>query len=212
MEVENKQNDENLDMQNMPTMENTGSLSEQPVEGQEGQPVEGQEGQSEEGQEGQPEEGEEGQPEEGQEAEEMKEEQPEEGEGEEMKEGEPIEEEQPIEQPKQLERAESILKEAGNFRKKLKTLKKRLPLLDDEEKDQIRNGVIREFINILKISKPEHTRKRFGRRINNLRNVFHDSLNVLNGTAKKRPRRKSRKQKMEEPIPTESSTFSESQL
>jgi hypothetical protein len=210
MEVENKENDENLDMQNMPTMENTGSLSEQPIEDQ---PIEA-EAEAEQSTEEQPveeqpvEESVEEQPVEEQPVEEQSvEESVEESEAEQQ----PVEEEIK-EQPRQLERAESILKEAGNFRKKLKTLKKRLPLLDDDEKDQIRNGVIREFINVLKISKPEHTRKRFGRRINNLRNIFHDSLNVLNGTAKKHPRRKSRKQKVEEPIPEESTTFSESQL
>ena len=209
MEVDNKENDENLDMQNMPTMENTGSLSEQPIEGEqqqptEQQPVEGEQEQPVEGEQEQPVEGEQEQPVE-EEEQPIEEEQPVE------EEEQPIEE-QPIEHPKQLERAEVILKEAGNFRKKLSTLKKRLPTLDDDEKDQIRNGVIRELINVLKISKPMHTRKRFGRRLNNLRNVFHDSLNLLNGTSKKRPRRKSRKQKMEEPIQIESPVFSESQL
>jgi hypothetical protein len=100
-------------------------------------------------------------------------------------------------EPRQIERANVILKEAGNFRKKLSTLKKRLPSMDDHTKDEIRNGVIREFIRVLKISKPQATRKKFGRRINNLRNVFHNSLNTLNGISKKRSKRRTKKQNIE---------------
>ena len=208
MEVENKE--ENLDMQNMPTLGNadtTGSLSEEPVT----EEVVVEEPLTEEVVAEEPL------------TEEVVAEEPlaEEVVTEEV--GEPVpeevesegsleESEQSIHEPRQLERADRILKDAGNFRKKINTLKKRLPTLDDDEKDQIRNGVIREFINVLKVSKPSQTRKRFGRRINNLRNIFHESLNLLNGTAKKHPRRKSRKQKVEEPIPTESTTFSEPQL
>ena len=232
MEVENKENDENLDIQNMPTMQNTGSLSEQSLEVEtpaEERSIEGEESGEPVVEEGEPEveeaveeavaEGEpvvEGEPEEAtEEATEepvVEEEATEEPVVEEAATEEAVEE-KPVHEPRQLERVEGILKDAGNFRKKLKTLKKRLPLLDDDEKEHIRNGVIREFINVLKISKPAHTIKRFGRRLNNLRNAFNDSLNVLNGTAKKRPRKKSRKQRIEEePIPMESSTFSESQL
>jgi len=106
---------------------------------------------------------------------------------------------QHLPEPRQIERANIILKEAGNFRKKLNTLKKRLPSMDDHTKDEIRNGVIREFIRVLKISKPQSTRKKFGRRINNLRNIFHNSLNVLNGTSKKRSKRRTKKQNIESP-------------
>jgi hypothetical protein len=106
---------------------------------------------------------------------------------------------QHLPEPRQIERANIILKEAGNFRKKLSTLKKRLPSMDDHTKDEIRNGVIREFIRVLKISKPQSTRKKFGRRINNLRNVFHNSLNTLNGTSKKRSKRRTKKQNIESP-------------
>jgi len=115
------------------------------------------------------------------------------------------------EESRQTEKVDIILKEAGNFRKKLNTLKKRLPTMDDTEKDTIRNGVIKEFIRVLKISKPASTRKKYGRRLNGLRNSFHDSLNLLNGTSKKRPKRKSRKEKMESPQSMEPETFSESQ-
>jgi hypothetical protein len=73
--------------------------------------------------------------------------------------------------------------------------------MDDHTKDEIRNGVIKEFIQVLKISRPSTTRKKYGRRINNLRNIFHESLNLLNGTSKKRPKRKSRKVKIEIPAP-----------
>ena len=111
------------------------------------------------------------------------------------------------------ERVDIILKEAGNFRKnkKLKSLKKRLPTMDDDEKDEIRNGVIKEFIRVLKVSKPATTRKKHGRKLNGLRNSFHESLNLLNGTSKRRPKRKSRKQKMEIPQSMESESFSEPQ-
>jgi hypothetical protein len=70
--------------------------------------------------------------------------------------------------------------------------------MDDHQKDEIRNGVIREFMNILKISKRATTRKKLGRRINNLRGVFNETLDLLNGTAKKHPKkRKTKKQKVE---------------
>jgi len=116
-------------------------------------------------------------------------------------------EEKPVQESRQTEKVDIILRQAGNFRKKLNTLKKRLPYMDDSEKDEIRNGVIHELISVLKISKPTSTRKRFGRRLNGLRNSFHESLNLLNGTSKKRPKRKSRKQKVEFiPSPMEASS------
>ena len=119
----------------------------------------------------------------------------------------PASEEKPVQESRQTEKVDNVLRQAGNFRKKLNTLKKRLPYMDDSEKDEIRNGVIHEFINVLKISKPTSTRKRFGRRLNGLRNSFHESLNLLNGTSKKRPKRKSRKQKVESiPPPMEASS------
>lgn len=105
--------------------------------------------------------------------------------------------EQDMSETKPVVKDEVVLESATNFRKKLKNTKKRLPSMDDEQKDEIRNGVIREFINVLKISKKQTTRKKHGRRINNLRNVFHETLNLLNGTSKRRPKRKSRKQKQE---------------
>ena len=119
----------------------------------------------------------------------------------------PASEEKPVQESRQTEKVDIILRQAGNFRKKLNTLKKRLPYMDDSEKDEIRNGVIHELISVLKISKPTSTRKRFGRRLNGLRNSFHESLNLLNGTSKKRPKRKSRKQKVEFiPSPMEASS------
>jgi hypothetical protein len=111
-----------------------------------------------------------------------------------------------IPESKQMVKDDKIVKDASSFRTKISKTKKKLPSMDDHQKDEIRNGVIREFINILKISKHATTRKKFGKKLNNLRNVFHDTLNMLNGTSKKRPRRKSRKQKQEmvsEPIAAE---------
>jgi hypothetical protein len=105
-----------------------------------------------------------------------------------------------ITETKQMVHDDKILKDATNYRKKIAQTKKKLPTMDDHKKDEIRNGVIREFINILKISKHATTRKKYGRKINNMRNAFHDTLNLLNGTAKRRPKRKSRKQKQQEPI------------
>ena len=110
---------------------------------------------------------------------------------------------------KQMSKDKKVVDDAAKFRKKLTHTKKRLPQMTDSEKDDIRNGVINEYINILKVLKHATTRKKMGRRINNLRKVFNDNLDLLNGTAKKRPRkRKTQKQPMEIP-PTE--TFSETQ-
>ena len=110
---------------------------------------------------------------------------------------------------KQMSKDKKVVDDAAKFRKKLTHTKKRLPQMTDREKDDIRNGVINKYINILKILKHATTRKKMGRRINNLRKVFNDNLDLLNGTAKKRPRkRKTQKQPMENP-PTE--TFSETQ-
>jgi hypothetical protein len=110
---------------------------------------------------------------------------------------------------KQMSKDKKVVDDAAKFRKKLTHTKKRLPQMTDSEKDDIRNGVINEYINILKVLKHATTRKKMGRRINNLRKVFNDNLDLLNGTAKKRPRkRKTQKQPMENP-PTE--TFSETQ-
>jgi hypothetical protein len=123
-------------------------------------------------------------------------------------EGEPLEE--PIvSESKQMEKDKKVVDEAATFRKKLTTTKKRLPSMDDRQKDEIRHGVIREFINILKISKRATTRKKLGRRINNLRGVFNETLDIINGTAKKRQRKRKTKKQISEIPPTES--FSENQ-
>ena len=129
----------------------------------------------------------------------------------------PSEEGEPLEEPvvsesKQMDKDKKTVDEAATFRKKLTNTKKRLPTMDDHQKDEIRNGVITEFINILKISKRATTRKKLGRRINNLRGVFNETLDMLNGTAKKRAKkRKTKKQQgmMTEAPPAES--FSENQ-
>jgi hypothetical protein len=129
----------------------------------------------------------------------------------------PSEEGEPLEEPvvsesKQMDKDKKTVDEAATFRKKLTNTKKRLPTMDDHQKDEIRNGVITEFINILKISKRATTRKKLGRRINNLRGVFNETLDMLNGTAKKRAKkRKTKKQQgmMSEAPPAES--FSENQ-
>ena len=126
----------------------------------------------------------------------------------------PSEEGEPLEEPivsesKQMEKDKKVVDEAATFRKKLTTTKKRLPSMNDHQKDEIRNGVIREFINILKISKRATTRKKLGRRINNLRGVFNETLDMINGTAKKRQRKRKTKKQISEIPPTES--FSENQ-
>jgi hypothetical protein len=126
----------------------------------------------------------------------------------------PSEEGEPLEEPvvsesKQMDKDKKMVDEAGSFRRKLTNTKKRLPTMDDHQKDEIRNGVINEFINILKISKRATTRKKLGRRINNLRNVFNETLDLLNGTAKKRPRKRKTKKQQTEAPPAES--FSENQ-
>ena len=109
-------------------------------------------------------------------------------------------EEPVITESNQMVKDKKVVDEAATFRKKLTNTKKRLPMMDDSEKDDIRNKVITEFINILKISKHATTRKKMGRRINNLRNVFNETLDMLNGTAKKRNRkRKTKKQQMVSP-------------
>ena len=134
---------------------------------------------------------------------------------EEEEEAAPSVEEEPLGEPvvsesKQMDKDKKMVDEAASFRRKLTNTKKRLPTMDDHQKDEIRNGVINEFINILKISKRATTRKKLGRRINNLRNVFNETLDLLNGTAKKHPKkRKTKKQVLSEASPAES--FSENQ-
>ena len=134
---------------------------------------------------------------------------------EEEEEAAPSVEEEPLGEPvvsesKQMDKDKKMVDEAASFRRKLTNTKKRLPTMDDHQKDEIRNGVINEFINILKISKRATTRKKLGRRINNLRNVFNETLDLLNGTAKKHPKkRKTKKQVLSEVPPAES--FSENQ-
>jgi hypothetical protein len=134
---------------------------------------------------------------------------------EEEEEAAPSVEEEPLGEPvvsesKQMDKDKKMVDEAASFRRKLTNTKKRLPTMDDHQKDEIRNGVINEFINILKISKRATTRKKLGRRINNLRNVFNETLDLLNGTAKKHPKkRKTKKQVLSEVPPAE--TFSENQ-
>jgi hypothetical protein len=83
--------------------------------------------------------------------------------------------------------------------------------MDDHQKDEIRNGVIREFINILKISKRATTRKKLGRRINNLRGVFSETLDMLNGSAKKRPKKRKTKKQMAQMESPPAESFSETQ-
>jgi hypothetical protein len=102
-----------------------------------------------------------------------------------------VSDESAVEQPA---KDKSVLDKASKMRTKYNRTKKRLASLDDNEKDVIRNEVITEFINVLRISKKKATRKKFARRLNGLRNDFHQALNLLNGTTKKRPGRKSRKQ------------------
>ena len=134
---------------------------------------------------------------------------------EEEEEAAPSVEEEPLGEPvvsesKQMDKDKKMVDEAASFRRKLTNTKKRLPTMDDHQKDEIRNGVINEFINILKISKRATTRKKLGRRINNLRNFFNETLDLLNGTAKKHPKkRKTKKQVLSEVPPAES--FSENQ-
>jgi hypothetical protein len=108
-----------------------------------------------------------------------------------------------------IEKDKSLLDKASKTRTKYNRTKKRLASLDDSEKDAIRNEVITEFINVLKITKRKASRKKFARRINGLRTDFHQALNLLNGTNKKRPGRKSKKQlspiietSVEEPVST----------
>ena len=119
--------------------------------------------------------------------------------------GEPV-----VSESKQMDKDKKVVDEAAIFRRKLNATRKRLPTLDEHQKDEIRHNVINEFINILKISKRTTTRKKLGRRINNLRGVFNETLDLLNGTAKKRQRkRKTKKQVLSEVPPVE--TFSENQ-
>ena len=108
-----------------------------------------------------------------------------------------------------IEKDKGVLDKASKTRTKYNRTKKRLASLDDSEKDAIRNEVITEFINVLKITKRKASRKKFARRINGLRTDFHQALNLLNGTNKKRPGRKSKKQlspiietSVEEPVST----------
>jgi hypothetical protein len=87
------------------------------------------------------------------------------------------------------EKVLSVLNKATNFRKKLTTTKRKLPSLDDEQKDKIRNELIHEYTNILKLYKNKTTRKKYIRRLNGLRTVFNQSLNKLNGTTRQRKRK-----------------------
>ena len=78
--------------------------------------------------------------------------------------------------------------------------------MDDSQKDKIRNELLKEFGNVLKLYKNKVTRKKYIRRLNGLRTVFNQSLNKLNGTTRQR-KRKTRVKKesmMEEPIVEES--------
>ena len=120
-----------------------------------------------------------------------------------------VEVEQPIESETDMEsessdistppsgtKALSVLNKATNFRKKLTTTKRKLPSLDDADKDKIRTELIHEFTNILKLYKNKTTRKKYIRRLNGLRTVFNQSLNKLNGTTRQRKRKtKARKAK-----------------
>ena len=109
--------------------------------------------------------------------------------------------------PPSGEKALSVLKKATNFRKKLTTTKRKLPSLDDADKDKIRTELIHEFTNILKLYKNKTTRKKYIRRLNGLRTVFNQSLNKLNGTTRQRKRKtKARKAKS---IPEEEEEMSQ---
>ena len=134
-------------------------------------------------------------------------------------EAESMEEEQQSETssaPVSNSKALSVLNKASNFRKKLTTTKRKLPSLDDAHKDKIRNELIAEFGNILKLYKNKTTRKKYIRRLNGLRTVFNQSLNKLNGTTRHRKRKtrvsKSKKSAeeeepmMEEPMVAEASS------
>ena len=185
-----------------------GSPEVSPEVPSEGSPEESQEGSQEISPEVPQEGSQEVPPEESQEVPPLPEESNEEVEATPSEEGEPLEE--PIvSESKQMEKDKKVVDEAATFRKKLTTTKKRLPSMNDHQKDEIRNGVIREFINILKISKRATTRKKLGRRINNLRGVFNETLDMINGTAKKRQRKRKTKKQISEIPPTES--FSENQ-
>ena len=111
-------------------------------------------------------------------------------------------------------KAITVLNKASNFRKKLTTTKRKLPSLDDAQKDKIRNELITEFGNILKLYKNKNTRKKYIRRLNGLRTVFNQSLNKLNGVTRHRKRRTgTRKSKepmmMEETVPEQEPMLSE---
>lgn len=128
-----------------------------------------------------------------------------------------VEVEQPIESETDMEsessdistppsgtKALSVLNKATNFRKKLTTTKRKLPSLDDEQKDKIRNELVHEFTNILKLYKNKTTRKKYIRRLNGLRTVFNQSLNKLNGTTRQRKRKtRGKKAKSDEEMPQE---------
>jgi DNA primase len=101
----------------------------------------------------------------------------------------PEEETSQVSAPPSGEKALSVLNKATNFRKKLTTTKRKLPSLDDEQKDKIRTELIHEFTNILKLYKNKTTRKKYIRRLNGLRTVFNQSLNKLNGTTRQRKRK-----------------------
>jgi hypothetical protein len=164
----------------------------EPMSVEEGEPTSVEEGEPMSVEEGEPtsvEEGESTSVEKGSPEEEKEEslEKPSEEEEEEMPESEGSVVEQPA-------KDKGVLDKASKTRTKYNRTKKRLASLDDDEKDEIRNEVITEFMNILRISKKKATRKKFARRLNGLRNDFHQALNLLNGTTKKRPGRKSRKQ------------------
>ena len=113
--------------------------------------------------------------------------------------------------PPSGEKTLAVLNKATNFRKKLTTTKRKLPSLDDEEKDKIRNELIHEYTNILKLYKNKTTRKKYIRRLNGLRTVFNQSLNKLNGTTRQR-KRKTRVKKTktdEEMVQTQTSQYEE---
>jgi len=101
-------------------------------------------------------------------------------------------------------KAITVLNKASNFRKKLTTTKRKLPSLDDAQKDKIRNELITEFGNILKLYKNKNTRKKYIRRLNGLRTVFNQSLNKLNGITRHR-KRKTGTRKSKEPLMMEES-------
>lgn len=111
-------------------------------------------------------------------------------------------EKETVSKPPSGEKTLSVLNKATNFRKKLTTTKRKLPSLDDEQKDKIRNELIHEYTNILKLYKNKTTRKKYIRRLNGLRTVFNQSLNKLNGTTRQRKRKtRVKKAKTEEEIP-----------